>query len=103
MSAAVMMGIRNAEAEAEIIVRKAQQEAKERLIESKNRIAGMIEKSISNADSMLKGRIINVEQEMKDAEEIILGTIDKECKDLKEKAQSRMNSAIDIIVGRIVK
>lgn len=103
MSVAILKEISLTEKEAEQIEANAQQKAREIIAAAKKEAASLIEKAVEKADQEAAKLIKSAED--KAANDIIdmKAKIQAQCDEIKNNAGSKLNEAVDLIVGRIVK
>ena len=103
MALAVLKEIAFIEEQAEQIEAQAQQKIREIIAAAKKDAAMMIEKAVEQAE-LDAGRIIQTAEE-KAARDIIdiKAKTQAQCHEIKENASTKLEDAVDFIVGRIVK
>ena len=91
------------EEQADVIEAQAQQKAKDIISSARKEAAVLIEKEVEKAESEAKFIIQKAEEKAaKDIVDIKMDTQAK-CSEIKTKAGVKMDEAVDLIVGRIVK
>ena len=103
MAEAILKEIAAVEEQADVIEAQAQQKAKDIISSARKEAAVLIEKEVEKAESEAKFIIQKAEEKAaKDIVDIKMDTHAK-CSEIKTKAGVKMNEAVDLIVGRIVK
>ncbi len=104
MAEAVLKEIAVVEEQADAIEAQAQQKAKDIIASARNEAAVLLEKAVEEAESEAKSIIQKAEE--KAAKDIVIDIkmdTQAKCNEIKTKAGVKMNEAIELIVGRIVK
>ena len=103
MAEAILKEIAAVEEQADVIEAQAQQKAKDIISSERKEAAVLIEKEVEKAESEAKFIIQKAEEKAaKDIVDIKMDTQAK-CSEIKTKAGVKMDEAVDLIVGRIVK
>lgn len=98
-----MKEIAAVEEQADTIEAKAQQKAKDIIASARKEAAVLLDEAVEKAESEAKSIIQMAEEKAaKDIVDIKMDTQAK-CNEIKTKAGERMNEAVELIVGRIVK
>jgi len=103
MTESILKEIATVEEQADMIEVQAQQKAKDIIASARKEAAVLLEKEAEKAESEAKSIIQKAEE--KAARDIIDIKMDTQarCNEIKMKAGMKMNEAIELIVGRIVK
>ena len=103
MAEAILKEIAAVEEQADVIEAQAQQKAKDIISSARKEAAVLIEKEVEKAESEAKFIILKAEEKAaKDIVDIKMDTQAK-CSEIKTKAGVKMDEAVELIVGRIVK
>jgi len=99
----VIQEIRQIEEEAQQIIRQSVADARQIVSEAQTQSFKILDQAEREAETEVRKMI---QEEERGVNEIILGIntdTEKECQELKKQAVSKMDVAVDMIVGRIVK
>lgn len=102
MTINIIDSIKKAEEEAEQIKKKAINESRQIIADAREESRKIYDKLIEEAEA--KAKIINIETEKNVRAEIEKRNeqIEEECKNIKAEALKKADSAVDIIIGRII-
>ena len=103
MSIEMIKAIRETEAEAEKIKKKATLDARQILSEANEQAYVLQDREIEKAEQQVKKMMDEAEQEASQEIAKIKSDNQKECNLLKKEANKNIEKAVEIIMGRIVK
>lgn len=103
MSIDLIRSIKNTEAEAEQLKKQALEDAREILSEASNQSYKMMEQAIEDAQAESKEIIKKAEELAKSDINKLYDEVEEECNTIREHGRKKLDKAIDIIIGRIVK
>ncbi|HHV98000.1 MAG TPA: hypothetical protein GXX36_00245 [Clostridiaceae bacterium] len=102
-SVEILQFIRKAEEEAEDIIKKSAADSRRIVSQAESQSRQLLEKLDSDIENNRK-KIISEAEDAANAEiKIKMQEIAKQCEDIKRKAGEKIDDAVNIIVGRIVK
>lgn len=103
MSIEILRSIRQTEAESDEIKKASVLESRRIISEANSRASELIEKARTEAESRARDLISQAEQEADREKDLLLDKVKEECAELKAQAMHKLDNAVDIIIGRIVK
>lgn len=103
MSIEILQFIRKAEEEAEDIIKKSTADARQIVSQAETQSRQLLEKLDSDIENKRK-KIISEAEDAANAEiKVKMQKVAQQCEEIKRKAGERIDDAVNIIVGRIVK
>lgn len=103
MSIEVLKFIKKAEEEAEDIIMKSAADARKIILQAETKSRQLLEKLDSDIEEKRKKIISEAEESANTEIKIKMEEITQQCTDIKRKAREKIDEAVSIIVGRIVK
>lgn len=103
MSIDVIRSIKQAESEAEQIIRQSVVQARQIAIEAQDQSYKLVEQAEVEAEEQSREIINKAEKSVQEETGKIMEKVLTECVDIKEQARVRIQDAVDMILGRIVR
>lgn len=103
MSVQILQEIAQTEREAEEIRKRAVQEARQLVAEAREKSRRQQEETLVQVEGMAQDMLSRAEEAVGQEIQRIKGRTDEECTLIRQKAAARLETAVDIIIGRIVK
>lgn len=103
MSIEIIKAIRQVEDEAQQLVRQSANDARQIVSEAQAQSYKIVEQAEQEAEADAKRIIQEAELAVNEQISRIYANVDRECGEMKKQAGSKIDAAVDMIVGRIVK
>lgn len=103
MSIDIIRSIKQAESEAEQIIRQSAVQARQIAAEAQEQSYKLVEQSEVEAEEQSKKIINEAEKSVQEETGKIMEKVLRECADIKEQARGKIQDAVDMILGRIVR
>ncbi len=103
MSIEIVKSIKQTETEAEQTRKQSVLEAREVVSQAKNQAYILMEQEIEKAENEAKGIISEAEKTAYSQIEEMKQKVSQECNEIKQQAMKKIDDAVNVIMGRVVK